>query len=337
MLLTNEKKHKSNSRTEKNIIARMVDMFAEYDLIKAKKHEKYSMVQELFDARGVARSNFHKYRGRYLDSRRDPNSLIPHKTGRKYKQVLQYTPGVIEEIGKLRPKGLNRFDISTILGTLNYQISPSTAYRLMCKLRVNKLNVKIKEEKRRIIKMNAGELAHLDIHYVAKGTVKGVTERLYLLGLIDDYSRICWVEVIHSIKALDVMFSTLELLMRLKDRYNIKFKELMTDNGSEFSGRTNVDNHPVERMLKFYDIKHIYTKPYRPQTNGKIERFWKTMEDELLDGETFESLEEFETHVLGYVIYYNEHRNHQGINNKTPKSQLANEKIQNGALLKEKK
>ena len=44
-------------------------------------------------------------------------------------------------------------------------------------------------------------------------------------------------------------------------------------------------------MLTFYDIKHRYTKPFSPQTNGKIERFWKILEDELLSGETFETLE----------------------------------------------
>lgn len=337
MLVTNEKKHKSYSRTEKNTIRRMVGIFEEYELIKSKKHEGMKTVQELFDARGINKANFHKYYRRYLDSKRNPNSIIPHKTGRKYKNSIQYAPEIIEEIEKLRSTGINRFDISKTLSTINYPISPSTTYRLMCKLGINKLNGRIKEEKRKIIKMKAGELAHIDVHYVTKGTVKGITGKLYLLGVIDDYSRVCWVEVIDSVKALDVMFATLELLMRLKDRYDIQFKELMSDNGSEFSGRTNGANHPFERMLKFYNIKHIYTQPYRPQTNGKIERFWKTMEDELLDGETFESLEELKTHVLGYVIYYNEHRGHQGINNKTPKSQLENQNNLNGALLNEKK
>ena len=78
----------------------------------------------------------------------------------------------------------------------------------------------------------------------------------------------------------------------------------------------------VEKMLKFYDIKHRYTKPYCPQTNGKIERFWKTLEDELLDGETFETLNEFKDYLLGYVLYYNEHRPHQGIQNKKPAEML---------------
>ena len=66
----------------------------------------------------------------------------------------------------------------------------------------------------------------------------------------------------------------------------------------------------------------LSTKPCRPQTNGKIERFWKTLEDELLSGEKFETLEEFKQHILGYVVYYNEHRIHQGINNIMPVQKL---------------
>jgi len=149
-------------------------------------------------------------------------------------------------------------------------------------------------------------IGHIDIHYVTSGTVKEVgKKKLYVLGLIDDYSRVCWLEVIDSIKSIDVMFASMDCLLRLREMYNVSFKEIMSDNGSEFASRTN-PSHPFEKMLKFYDIKHRYTQPYRPQTNGKIERFWKTLENELLSGEEFETLEEFKNYITGYVIYYNE-------------------------------
>lgn len=193
----------------------------------------------------------------------------------------------------------------------------------MKKLGINKLNPVIKEQKRRIVKMEAGELGHIDIHYVTKGTVKELgNKKLYILGLIDDYSRVIWLEVIDSIKSIDVMFASMEILLRLRERYGISFKGIMSDNGSEFASKNNVDVHPFEKMLKFYDIKHVYTKPCRPQTNGKIERFWKTIEDELLSGEVFDTLEEFKHHITGYCVYYNEHRIHQGINNIIPAKML---------------
>ena len=203
------------------------------------------------------------------------------------------------------------------------EIAPTAVYRLMRKLGINRLNPVLKEEKRRIIKMSAGELGHIDVHYISKGTVKDTGDKkLYILGIIDDYSRLCWLEVVDSIKAINIMFASVEALMRLKDRYGISFKEMLSDNGQEFCGKNNTE-HPFEQMLRFYNIKHRYTKPFSPQTNGKIERFWKTIEEELLSGEVFETLEELKHYILGYVIYYNEHRNHQGINHKIPKDMVA--------------
>lgn len=54
------------------------------------------------------------------------------------------------------------------------------------------------------------------------------------------------------------------------------------------------------------------------ETNGKIERFWKTIEEELLSGEKFDTVEDLKHHITGYMIYYNEHRKHQGISNQIP-------------------
>ncbi len=61
-------------------------------------------------------------------------------------------------------------------------------------------------------------------------------------------------------------------------------------------------------MLLELDIKHRYTKPYRPQTNGKVERFWRTLENELIDGTDFNTIDEFKKELMKYLVYYNEHR-----------------------------
>ena len=60
----------------------------------------------------------------------------------------------------------------------------------------------------------------------------------------------------------------------------------MTDNGSEFgSGKFTKNKHdqPFERLLLEMSMKHRYTKPYRPQTNDKIERFWKTLNENFIE------------------------------------------------------
>ena len=65
-------------------------------------------------------------------------------------------------------------------------------------------------------------------------------------------------------------------------------------------------------------IRHRYTRPYRPQTNGKVERFWRSLNEDLIEGTTFETLEEFKKELEEYLIYYNELRPHQALNQKTP-------------------
>lgn len=318
-----DKSRGQDSTMERRHIQAMLRNIGEYEEVKAKRHKQFKTAQEFYEGRGVCKQNFLKYYRRYLMNNRELNSLLPHKSGRKFKDCLEYSPEILEEIKTIRSKGYNRFDICLLLKKQNMvELSPSSIYRIMKKLGLNKLNPKITEEKRRIVKMNSGDLGHIDIHYVSKGTVKEVGDKkLYIIGLLDDYSRVCWLEVIDSIKAIDVMFASMEIMMRMKVRYDISFKEIMSDNGSEFASKNNAQ-HPLERMLKFYDIKHRYTRAFRPQTNGKIERFWKTIEDELLSGEQFDTLDDFKRHILGYVIYYNEHRMHQGINLKKPKDML---------------
>ena len=104
------------------------------------------------------------------------------------------------------------------------------------------------------------------------------------------------------------MFATLKSINLLKAEYGIKFKEIMTDNGSEFASKNNILEHPVERLFFELGVKHRYTKPYRPQTNGKIERFWRTLNDDLINETYFESIEHFKEELLKYIVYYNEIR-----------------------------
>jgi transposase InsO family protein len=305
---------------EKRHIQQMIRHMEEYEQVKRGEHPKYKQVKDFYEDKGLCKQNFLKYYRRYVNGGREISVLIPHKTGRKFKDIIKYEHEVTEQLKELRGHAYNRYDIALLLKRIrSIEISPSSIYRLMVKLNINKLNPQLKELKRRIIKMSTGELGHIDIHYIAKGTVKEMkNKKLYVVGVIDSYSRLCWLMPITSIKALDVSYATMEMLVILRNRYEIEFKEIMSDNGSEFSSRNNIEGHPFEKMLDFLQIKHIYTKPCTPKTNGKIERFWRTLEDELLSGETFDTLEEFKHHIKGYCLYYNEYRMHQGIDLKKP-------------------
>jgi transposase InsO family protein len=67
------------------------------------------------------------------------------------------------------------------------------------------------------------------------------------------------------------------------------------------------------------EARHIFTKPYRPQTNGKTERLWRTLREDFLNGAVFENLERFIEELQSYLLYYNEHHPRSSLNGLTPK------------------
>lgn len=142
----------------------------------------------------------------------------------------------------------------------------------------------MKQSKRRIIKSRAGELGHLDCHHLSKDLVLGSRQRYYLVSLLDSCTRLAWVEVVEDLKSLSVMFAALKSINLLNAEYGVRFEAILTDNGPEVSTHKSKAQHPFERMLLELGIKHRYTRPYRPQTNGKVERFWRTLNEDLLEG-----------------------------------------------------
>ena len=65
-------------------------------------------------------------------------------------------------------------------------------------------------------------------------------------------------------------------------------------------------------------MKHKYTKPYRPQTNGKIERFWRILNEDFIEDALYENFEDLKDELFGFLVCYNEYRTHSGINGLTP-------------------
>lgn len=305
----------NNQVLERNFIAKWRFLIKEYELIKQHRHVKYRFVSDFYQAHNTNRQTFFKYYHRYLNQPFD-TSLLPAKRGPKWKTRRPH-PLVERKVLAERERGNNRYEIHNILKPKlgKYTPSPSGVYNILKRHQVNRRTKKMKEAKRSIIKQTPGEMGHIDCHYLPQYLIPGL-KKLYLVGVIDDYSRVAWVEVVTDIKALTVMFATLRTFSFFKDVHQITFKEILSDNGSEFRG--DLEQHPFERLLKEMEIKHRFTRPMRPQTNGKIERFWKTLEEELIHETTFESLEEFVNELHQYLYYYNHERLHSSLDQTPP-------------------
>lgn len=303
-----------------NYIKRFRFLIKEYQLVKEKKHSKFRFAADFYRFHNTSRQTFLKYYNRFALGHSD-NNLLPQKRGPKWKS-RRPLPYIENKILEYRRLGLSRYEIASALQPKLKQFtpSPSGVYNIIKRYNLNKLTTNMKVEKRHIIKTKAGELAHVDCHYLAKDIVSGITERLFLIAVVDDASRIAWVEIIPDMKALTTMFATMRILNYFQQAHGIIFKELLSDNGAEFGGKNikSPEENPFERMLIEMNIKHRYTRPYRPQTNGKVERFWKTIESDLLEDMVFDSIDHLQDELSQYLYYYNHLRPHQGINGDSP-------------------
>jgi hypothetical protein len=304
---------------QRNYLEKFRFLMKEYEQVKARNHPKFKLVGEFYKAHDTEPKNFLKYYNRYKQSGKDID-LLPQKRGPKYKSRRHLT-FIENKVTELREKGNNRYEIVNILKPKlkDHTPSPSGVYNILKRKGMNRLTPIMKQSKRKIIKQRAGEMGHIDAHYLSKSIVKDQSRKRYLVCIVDDCTRLAWAEIVYDIKSITVMFAALKCLNMLADRYDVRFEEMLSDNGPEFGPRVSKqkEHHPFERLLSELNIKHRYTKPYRPQTNGKVERFWRTIEDDMLRDTHYDSDEQLKEELLQYLYYYNEIRHHQGINDIT--------------------
>ena len=138
----------------------------------------------------------------------------------------------------------------------------------------------------------------------------------YLHSAIDDHSRLVYSEIL-----ADERKETASAFWRRAHRYyqsqGITVRRVMTDNGSCYRSFMFAAALGVR-------IKHKFTKPYRPQTNGKIERFHRTLAAEWAYAEHYNSDTARAATYDAWVHHYNHHRPHTGIGGKSPIERVHN-------------
>jgi transposase InsO family protein len=278
---------------ERNYLQKWRFLIPEYEAVKAGRSGAFRRVGDFYRHHGTCSQTFRKYYNRYLRSGAEAD-LLPQRRGPKWRERRE-PEGIEAEIVACRQRGMNRYEIYAALRERRTTLpSPSTIYRVLKRYHLNRRTPAMREEKRRIIKDKLGELGHVDLHQLPRDMfLAPPSATAYVVSLIDSCSRLAWAEVISSKRALPVMFRTLKIINTLNATYGLVFAEILSDNGSEFASRNNPQEHPFEAMLIELDIKHRYTRPYRPQTNGKIERFWRTLDDDVIEGATFDNLDHF--------------------------------------------
>ena len=114
---------------------------------------------------------------------------------------------------------------------------------------------------------------------------------LYIAALEDDCTRLAYLEILKDKRASTLTYFMARALSWFKQIYNFEFEKVLSDNGPEFKGSLDREHH-FEMMCEQLGIKHIYTRPYRPQTNGKVEAFWKIIKNEFFYPNSFDSVKD---------------------------------------------
>ena len=156
-----------------------------------------------------------------------------------------------------------------------------------------------------------GELVAVDTFFA--GTLKGVG-KVYIQTVLDCFSRYVWARLYTSKMPVTAVPILNNHVLPFFEEHGVRVETILSDNGREFCGRD--DRHPYELFLQLEEIEHRKTKVGRPQSNGFIERFHRTLLDEHLrvKGRTtwYDSVDEMQTDLDAYLETCNRNRPHRG-------------------------
>jgi transposase InsO family protein len=136
-----------------------------------------------------------------------------------------------------------------------------------------------------------------------------------IVNFIDDHSRLCLGSVALAVTtAVDVGAA----FQRARTQHGTP-ASLLTDNGCIYTAEHRGGKVVLETELERLGIEHKRSRPYHPQTCGKVERFHQTMKKYLARQPLAPSLEELQLQIDGFARYYNEERPHRALGRLTPR------------------
>jgi transposase/transposase-like protein len=236
----------------------------------------------------------------------------------------------VEAIAKLRRLRFTAAEIAETLG-----MALSTVSGILTRIGIGKLGRLGLEQPVRYERSRPGELIHVDVKKLGRienGAGKRVrgggnhnrrrrrdaagkdhllTGWEYVHIAIDDHSRLAYAEVLPNEKAATAA-AFLARAARFYSRYGIRVEAVLTDNGACYRGTLHA------LACRQLGIRHLRTRPYRPQTNGKAERFIRTVLNGWAYGAIYASSLERTTALDGWLWHYNHRRRHSALGHQPP-------------------
>jgi transposase InsO family protein len=243
------------------------------------------------------------------------------------RRVVNRTPQrVVDQIEQLRRL---RWTSTRIAARLRMAVS--TVGAVLKRLGLHRLSrLEPPEPPNRYCRRHPGELIHVDIKKLgrfhrpghrATGTRGGINSNRkagweFVHVAIDDTSRVAYLEILPDEKG-PTCAGFLERAIAWFADQGVRVQRVMTDNGTGY--RSKIHAATVSEL----GIKHLFTRPYRPRTNGKAERFIQTMLRECAYGQAFSSSAQRRRSLRRWNAYYNTQRPHSALGHRPPISRLA--------------
>jgi transposase InsO family protein len=253
---------------------------------------------------GITRSKYYDWRRRYGKTN-EHNAWIPrdfYLTDLEKRAIIAYYNTHLLE-------GYRRLTYMMMDDDI-VAVSPSSVYRVLANAGL------LRRWNRKPSKKGAGfqqplkahEHWHIDISYI---NICGTF--YYLCSILDGFSRyiVHW-EIRESMTEADVEI----ILQRAREKFTDAKPRVISDNGPQFISKD------FKEFIRISGMTHVKTSPYYPQSNGKLERYHRTVKGTCIRVKTPLSLEDARHLVTDFVDYYNNKRLHSAIGYVTPKDKL---------------
>ena len=278
-------------------------------------------VAEVAAAQGVSERTVYRWVARWRagDRRLVDRSSAP-------KRVPRRTPRAVEAL----IERLRRLRMTSTRIAAELHMAVSTVGAVLGRLGLNRLSrLEPPEPPNRYCRRSPGELIHLDVkklgrfrtpgHRVRGGVKAGGQSSgagwEFVHVAVDDCSRLAYVEILADEKATTAIAFLERALAWFAER-RVRVARVMTDNGACYRARA------WAHACAHHHLRHLRTRPYRPRTNGKAERFIQTMLREWAYAAAYQTSPQRAVALAPWLDYYNQRRPHAALGHQPPASRL---------------
>ena len=280
-------------------------------------------VRDAARAGGVSERTAYKWLARY---RAGGRAALGDRSSAPRRSPHRLAPHLLREILRLRRRRWTGPRIARSLG-----LPVSTVGLALRRQGLGRLKaLEPKEPVIRYQRQSPGERIHIDTKKL--GRIDGVGHRItgnrrrrtrgagweHLHVAVDDASRLAYTEILPDERG-PTCAAFLDRAAQWFARHGTAVERVMTDNAFAYT-----NSRDFKKTLARIGARHITTRPYRPRTNGKAERFIQSAMREWLYAKPYHSSDQRTEDMKHWLHWYNHHRPHAGINAQTPAQRLNN-------------